>query len=147
MLNDRKGIHFSESSLLLDDVEQFAQRKFRYRREIEDIIQRGKQSGLDPVLDDLLFTAKFVSNAHSVLQRVGPGSEGTDNLVQEYSKNLKRSAELLQKFFPANSENIPEIIPNELLEQSGQGLEQLLNFLYEISWVKNYLLDTKKQGT
>jgi len=131
----------------LDDVEQFAGRKFRCRRKIEYILLYAEQSGAAVPLDDLLFIAKFVSNAHSVLKRVGAGSDGTENLVQEYSKNLKRSADILRTLLPAEPDPVSEKLRTELLEQSESGLDRLLNFLYEVSWIKNYLLDTKRQGT
>jgi hypothetical protein len=133
-----------QSASFLDAVEKFSGRVFRYRREIEYIFLRAEQSRHAIVLEELLFTAKFVSNAHAVLKRVGVGSDGTDKLLLEYSKNLKRSGELLRSFFPASQDAISKIIQTELLEQSESGMEKLLDFLYEVSWIKNYLMDTKR---
>jgi hypothetical protein len=147
MPKDNNLVRPEPRGAFLDRVEQFAGRNFQYRHEIEYLFQRSDQSGETNILDELLFTAKFVSNAHSVLQRLGPGSNGTENLAQEYSKNLKRSVDLLRMLLPQNPDVVSEKIRRELLGQSGEELEQLLNFLYEVSWIKNYLLDTTRQDS
>jgi hypothetical protein len=145
MPSKHNAVHESKITAYLDDVERFAGRKFHFRREMEYLFICSTQSAMRNIYDDLLSTAKFVSNAHSILKRVGPDNQEIGNLVREYQESLKNSTRLLRLLLSSAHDPTADEIERELFLQTQPGLENLLNFLYDLSWIKNFILDNEQR--
>jgi hypothetical protein len=128
----------------LDKVEKFASRKFKYYSDIALLMELSNDEAKKASFDELTFLSKFVSNAHSILQRASGGSTEALKLSDEFQKNLKKSIELFRKIINDTAVLTKEDFKNRFLSISRDNLPNLLSLLYELSWIKNYALDTKE---
>ena len=128
----------------LDKIDKFVSRKFKYYSEIALLMELSRDGVKKTLFDELTFLSKFVSNAHSILQRVGSGSAEVLKLSDEFQKNLKKSIDLFRKIINDTADLTKEDFENRFLSISHDNLPNLLSLLYELSWIKNYALDTKK---
>ena len=128
----------------LDKIDKFVSRKFKYYSEIALLMELSRDGVKKTLFDELTFLSKFVSNAHSILQRVGSGSTEVLKLSDEFHKNLKKSIELFRKIINDTADLTKEDFENRFLSISHDNLPNLLSLLYELSWIKNYALDTKE---
>ena len=128
----------------LDKIEKFVSRKFKYYSEIALLMELSRDGVKKALFDELTFLSKFVSNAHSILQRVGSGSAEVLKLSDEFQKNLKKSIDLFRKIINDTADLTKEDFENRFLSISHDNLPNLLSLLYELSWIKNYALDTKE---
>ena len=132
------------SRAYLDEVEKFASRKFKYYSEIALLIEISRDSAKRASFDELTFLSKFVTKAHSILQRVGNDSTDALKLSNEFQKNLKNSITLFRKIINDTTDVTKEAFENRFLSVSHDNLQNLLSLLYEVSWIKNYELDIKE---
>ena len=131
------------TKLFISEIEQFTHRRFKSKSKIEYLIQLSENKDVKPIFEELIFIAKFVSNAHRLLNREGIGDFDTEKLLNEYKINIQKASSLLTEVIS----NAPNDVKDEFLAinkiNSYQSLEDFLEFMNELSWIKNYYLDKK----
>ncbi|MBI4811124.1 MAG: hypothetical protein HY800_06760 [Ignavibacteriales bacterium] len=132
------------TKLFVSDVEKFAQKKFHFKPEIEYLLELSKENKLEQVFDELTFYAKFVSNAHNILNRTGMDGTDTVKLSDEYKLNLQRAYSLLSTLTEFAPDDVKNSFAKRIQIVSPDSVENLLSLMYELSWVKNYNLDKEK---
>ncbi len=94
---------------LLSDVEQFAHRKFRYRLEIGLLVEAAGTESLRRVWEDVLFNAKFLTNAYGLLKRVGSDSPDTVKLSSEFQDGVEKVSTLLRTLIKENPDEVRDL--------------------------------------
>ncbi|MBI1806918.1 MAG: hypothetical protein HYR76_07700 [Ignavibacteria bacterium] len=130
-----------ETNSLLDAVEQFAHRKFHYREEMAVLIELAQSTGGGQILDQITFHAKFISHAVTIMKRVGTDTDETAKLSAEFTRNLETTSELLHTLIDNAPEEIQNRFSTTFLSVSHESMNSLLDFLHDLSWLKNYSLD------
>ncbi len=133
-----------ETETYLDTVEEYTHRKFRFRDEVGVLVDLAATRTMERLFDDILFLAKFVSNANTILKRTGTGSEDTVKLSAEFKENLEKASSLLRTLVKEAPEEIKQHFLSSFFSLSRDGMNNLLALLYELTWIKNYKLDRKK---
>jgi len=128
----------------LSDIEQFAQRKFRYRLEIGLLIEAANSVSLRRVLDDILFHAKFLANAFNLLKRVGSDSPDTVKLSSEFQEGVEKVSTLLRTLIKESPKEMRDIFLKRFLSLSAESMNELLSLCTELSWMKNYSLEQNR---
>lgn len=130
---------------LIDAVEQFARRKFRYRVEVALLIDLAMSDGEKKLLDELTFHAKFVSHAFNILRRSGTLTDETNKLSAEFKNELEKTSKLLHMMVKGASEDSRNQFSARFLSLSHESMDNLLALLHDLSWIKNYSLDHGKK--
>ena len=91
-----------------------------------------------------MFYAKFISNAYAVLKRTGSAGEDTSRLSAEFEEKLGRSASLIRTMLADATQEVKTNFADRYLEQSPDTLSRFLEFLGELSWIKNYENEKKR---
>ena len=130
-----------ETQTYLDAVEQFAHRKFQFRDDLGLLTDLSESRNMKQLFDDILFFAKFVSNANNVLKRAGVHSEETQKLSAEFKESLEKSSTLLRTLVKEAPEEVKKDFTARFFSLSQESVSNLLSLLYELSWIKNYSLD------
>jgi len=130
-----------ETLTYLDTVEQFAHRTFQLRDDIAALMELAESRKMSRVFDDILFLAKFVSNARTVISRVGLESEETQKLASELKEQLERTTTLLRTIVKEAPEDLKLNFTTTYLTLGHENMANLFALLYELSWIKNYVLD------
>jgi hypothetical protein len=134
----------SETKSFLDDVEVFVHRKFQFRHDIELLVESSESGGMQSEFQHLIFYAKFLSNAYSVLKRVGFSSEEAEKLSVEFKTNMNKAVSILEMIINKISEHEKKRFLSTYCSLSQEGINSFLMLMYELSWVKNYLLDHER---
>ena len=126
----------------LTGVEKFAGKTFLHRKEIGLLIDLAGERSRQTQFDELVFLAKFSSHSFAILKRTGLQSEDTAKLSAEFSESLRRIASLLELLTADAPAEISRIFQTSFLVPSPENMSRLIAFLHELSWLKNYALDT-----
>ncbi|MFI5250854.1 MAG: hypothetical protein ACHQQQ_00355 [Bacteroidota bacterium] len=129
---------------LTDDVEIYAARKFIFRREIETLFEISEEQNLRQILNDVLFYAKFVTNASALLSRQGMKQGETDKLEIEFKSNLEKVMNLVKTIVKDAPEDMRLPISQKFFLLNSEGLTNFLKVLHELTWFKNYFIDHKE---
>ncbi len=134
------------TKLFISEIEQFTQRRLKFKLKIEYLIQLSENEDVKIIFEELIFIAKFISNTHRLLNRAGIGNFDTEKLLNEYKINIQKASSLLTEIIS----NAPNDVRDEFLLinrfNSYKDLENFLEFMNELSWIKNYYLDKKTIG-
>lgn len=156
-----------ETAKLLDEIEVFAQRKLRYRPEISallELVPRGSAKGIPlgdfalgstpltiasglgrrEMLADIIFLAKFLWNVYNLMQRIGPAEEGYPKLSAEFRDALEKFSTLIKTLIKESSEEMKEKFKTTFFSLSQESMSNLVQLASDLSWLKNYAIDTKK---
>ncbi|MBI1804701.1 MAG: hypothetical protein HY033_02500 [Ignavibacteriae bacterium] len=133
-----------ETDAYLIELEKFAARKFQYRREVGILIDLAEQRSMQPLFEQIIFLAKFASSSFNILKRSGVESEETAKLSTEYAESLRKITSLLELLTAEAPNEITEIFQRSFLNLSHESVNRFMALLYELSWVKNSLLDNRR---
>lgn len=135
----------AETTAYLDAVEQFARRLFKFRRDIEYLVELSKTGTGRQTFDEMIFHAKFITSASAVLKRSGPQTEDTRNLSNELRNGLERVSSLIHTIIEKAPEDVRSQFVRGYFSPTPGHLTNLLALLYELSWVKNYTIDRERR--
>ena len=124
-------------------VEKFVHRKFQFKSEIEALIELDRVGAMRQVLEDVLFYAKFLSNAQAILNRTGANDDNIKKLKAEFEKKLEEISELLRRLLNGSPEDFKGKFDSRFFPLTPDCMNNLLSLLYELSWIKNYQLDNE----
>jgi len=103
-----------------------------------------RNSTLDD-FDRLTFLAKFASNAHRIMQRIGTSGEGYDKLAREFGSSIEEVTALVQRLIHSAPEEDKRRLASSYLQLSVNALDELLSLLSDLSWYKNWKIDHPDQ--
>ena len=137
-----------ETARLLDEVETSVRRKFRLREDIGLLIDAGVAAHKEEVLDEAAFVAKFLTKANEVLRREGLSSDETKNMAKEFEAKLGTLAQHIASLSGGLDAAGRRAMSERYLSMTQDGLKNLLSLAEELSWLKNFMLDTRsgRQG-
>jgi hypothetical protein len=95
-------------------------------------------------MEDVVFNAKFITQALNVLKRVGPGNNDTAKLSAELNQMMEKTGTLLRTIMKESPEERKQHFLSTFLSLTGESMNNFTGLLYELHWMKNYLLDQKK---
>ena len=125
----------------LTDVERFAARRFRHRLELGLLIDSLGSEELTRDFEQLIFYAKFLTHAGGILARTGLAETDTKQMAQEYAATMQRALGLLEKMCSRLPEEDRRVF-DRLVGMTHEHMKNLMSLMNELSWIKNYLLDT-----
>src|SRR5713101_5796458 len=123
----------------LGDVERFANRKLYYRSEIATLVRLAMTYPQKGIFEEIIFLAKFLWNSYNVMQRIGPAGEGYPKLSAEFRDTLEKMTTLIKE----GPEEVREKFKT-LFSMSHESMNNLLRLIDDLSWVKNYSIDTQR---
>jgi hypothetical protein len=138
--------HKPETLLFITAVEKHADRKFRFHEEIAILVDLSSEISRREIFNELIFLAKFITNASSVLRRMGADSSDTAKLSAEFQKNLEKSVLLIGRIIEGTPNEIANMFKARFLPLKKESMDELIALINELSRIKNYELDTEKQN-
>ena len=128
----------------LAEAERFSKRRFRHRLELGLLIDVLDSDELTKSFEELIFYAKFLTHAGGILARKGLAEEETSQMAKEYAATMQRALGLLERIRGRLKEgDRPTFDP--IIGMTHDHMKQFMSLMNELSWIKNYLLDTKTQ--
>jgi len=133
----------SDPKAFVASVESFSGRTFRFRDEIASLVGIVHERNMRGLFEDIVFNAKFISNALNILRKTGTGNQETAKLSAELAGMTEKTVTLLRTVVKEAPEEFKQRFTGTFLAGSERGMNELIALLYELHWVKNYFLDMR----
>ncbi len=125
----------------LSEVEKHSGTRFRNMGDLEAIVGRRSDPACRELYEEILFVAKFLSNARKVLGLSGLDASETAPLSAEFARELGRFPGLISSLLSHGSGT------GETAGPAGQeDLARLLDLCTELACIKSYELDAARRG-
>jgi|GEM_PF-262652 len=140
-------LHWMNATLPPHDVmlalESISGGKLTRHRDLEALIELAQRTQRGDLLADLSFHAKFVAKSSRTLARIGPDAEGARGLSAEMQKELETVKSLAGQLLAQGSEEQRAAFEESYFRITPEALQNCLALCSDLSWYKNWLLDTK----
>ena len=124
-------------------IDELSSHRLTNRDDIEVLVEFAQLKNQPTRLERIVFLAKFLSNTYGILKRSGGDTEGYDKLSGEFHVNLEEAVGQLKSLIEEAPAGLKESFSSKFLVLSGEGFENLLSLLYDLSWIKNWYIDQK----
>ena len=122
-------------------IDEFSQHKLRDQGAIGILVDLAHLKRQEAQLEEIAFLSKFLSNTNGILKRSGPDTEGYEKLTREFQLNLENVIQELKKLIDGAPQATKEAFMSRFLAMTGESFENLMNLLYDLSWLKNWYID------
>jgi hypothetical protein len=130
---------------LLSELETFSGGTITHRSDLGMLLECGRSGADRDVLDELGFFSKFLHRTYGIMTRIGRKGEGYDRLANEFQEAVAKTRGLVTSLIAGSPEDVRERITATYLAMTQEGLENLLSLCHDLSWYKNWLIDTKRE--
>jgi hypothetical protein len=96
---------------------------------------------MQPLLEDLAFSAKFIVKSFELMQRIGKDGNGYEKVAQEFSAQIPKSQSVLKQLLEKADPMTKAHFSGNYLEMNTLTLENLMQLYHDLSWYKNYRID------
>lgn len=124
-------------------AETFAARMFRHRDDITLLLETCRARNQQQLFDDLVFNAKFITNALQILKRVGADNADAAKLSVELREMMEKTSTLLTTIIKEIPDARRQRFLDTFLALSQPAMAELMTLLAELAWVKNFMLDQR----
>ncbi len=131
---------------LLDTLTTFSNNALTCPDDLAVVLETALQQNAESDLADLSFLAKFLHRTYGIMTRIGKDGEGYGRLAEEFGENLQKVVGHLHKLISVASPDVRHRFEREYLAMTPQSLNRLLALMYDLSWYKNWLIDTGNRG-
>jgi hypothetical protein len=128
---------------LVETLIRFSGERISRPRDLSIILEIGDGKENGPLLEELVFLAKFVRRTYGIMERIGKEADGYDRLAKEFSENLTKAGDLIRTLAARCSAEEAERFENEYFALTHTALANLLSLLYDLEWYKNWQIDHK----
>jgi hypothetical protein len=133
------------TAALVDALDVFSRHKLTRKDDLGVLVELAALSNAKAQLEELSFTAKFISRTYSIMRRIGPQDKAYDGFAREFAEQLER-AEKLGRSLLHNAPGVTqEHFASTYYYRSPEALERHLALLYDLSWYKNWLIDHRTE--
>jgi hypothetical protein len=133
------------TSALVDALDAFSQHKLTRKSDLGIFLELATRPDAKATLEQLSFTAKFISRTFGIMRRLGMEDKAYAGLAHQFTEQLERAEimgrSLLQQAPPGTQEHFA----STYYAPSPEALEHHLALLYDLSWYKNWLIDHRTE--
>lgn len=138
-------IELSQSTTaLIEKIETLSGKQLAYKKELGLLVELVGQHQQIAVLDQLSFLGKFVHNAFRILKRIDNDDKDNQRLAKEFQENIEKTKTLMKDIISYAPSDVQRDFHQKFLDLTPVALEHLLLFCKDLSWYKNYQIDTRR---
>jgi hypothetical protein len=124
-------------------LNDFSAHKLTHQDDVATLLELVRTKDQKDKLEEIAFLAKFLSNTYAILKRSNTDALGYDKLSQEFQSNLDRVIGILKEIVAEAPSTTKEDFSSRFFSMTASGFENLMNLLYDLSWLKNWIIDQK----
>ncbi|MGC9092988.1 MAG: hypothetical protein ACP5JH_07065 [Bacteroidota bacterium] len=125
-------------------IQEFSNNRLRLPETLELLIELRDIAHREREFQELIFSAKALKNLSAIIKRIKPDAEGYDKLANEFQSQLDRVRAELESLVAAAPVEVASRFRESFLTASQESLNQLFDLIQDLSWVKNFVIDTKQ---
>ncbi len=133
------------TSTLVDSLDAFSQHKLTRKNDLGVLVELARISNAKQTLDELSFTAKFISRTFGIMRRIGAQDAAYDGLSRQFAGQLEKAEALGRSLLEHAPAGTGEQFASTYYARSPEALERHLALLYDLSWYKNWLIDNRTE--
>jgi hypothetical protein len=133
----------SSTETLLAQLDTLSAGTLSHRDDLGLLLDLGEQQKQRDVLDELCFLAKFVTGTYKIMTRIGPDGEGYPTVERQFTGNIARVKNLLARLMAGAAAPERERFDGTYAAMTASGMHNLLALCRDLSWYKNWRIDTK----
>lgn len=133
-----------ETATLLASLDELSKHTLVRRADLGTLIEVAASANKRDTLEKLSFVAKFLVRTYGIMKRIGPQGNGYDTLRGEFSTNLATSRPLMEDLLAGAPEDVRKRMTNDYLSLTPASIDNLLLLFRDLSWYKNWLIDTRR---
>ncbi|NUN69783.1 MAG: hypothetical protein HUU02_08750 [Bacteroidetes bacterium] len=126
---------------LLSEITTLSGNSLQRAMDLGTLLELAAQHDRQQPLEDLAFSAKFITKSFDLMQRIGKDGNGYEKLAAEFSAQVTRSQELLRALLVSADAMTTAHFSGNYLEMNTLTLENLMKLYHDLSWYKNYRID------
>ncbi|MSP64858.1 MAG: hypothetical protein EXR24_01235 [Ignavibacteria bacterium] len=133
-----------ETKSFINEVNIFSKNRLQKIEDLEILTELSEKDNNQNVFNDIIFISKFMTNALTIMKRIGVAGDGYDKLITEYNKGMndvKTNIELIIKNLDSE---IKERFNNNYFQITQESMSNFVILLSDLTWVKNWKLEFKK---
>ena len=105
------------------------------------LLELAQRQSLQPMLDDLAFSAKFLVKSIELMKRIGEGGDGYEKLEKEVAAQTEKSRTIITRLLDGADALTQSHIRGTYLSMDTVSLQNLLQLFHDLRWYKNYQMD------
>ncbi len=133
------------TSSLVDALDVFSQHKLTRKNDLGVLVELARQSDAMEALEELGFTAKFISRTYGIMRRLGAQDKAYEGLSRQFAEQVEKAEALGRSLLQHAPPGTEEHFASTYYARSPEGLERHLALLYDLSWYKNWLIDHRTE--
>jgi hypothetical protein len=130
---------------LLSELDKFSGGTIAHRSDLGILLESGRVPRVRGLLEELSFFSKFLDRTYRIMTRIGRNGEGYDRLASEFSEAVAKTRDLVTSLISESPGDVRKRFADTYLALTQEGLENLLSLCHDLSWYKNWLIDTKPE--
>src|SRR3990172_3976065 len=128
---------------LLSKISAASGNRLQRQLDLGVLIEVAFQKQVQPALDDLAFSAKFLTKSFELMKRIGKEGEGYEKLEMEFTVQVEKSrAAIRQLLEPADAVTRTHFA-GTYLGMDTMALQNLMQLFHDLGWYKNYRIDSR----
>jgi hypothetical protein len=133
----------SSTEALLAQLDTLSAGTLSHRDDLGLLLDLGVRQKQGDVLGELCFLAKFVTGTYKIMTRIGPEGEGYPTVERQFTENFARVKDLLARLLAWAAPPERERFESTYASMTASGMHNLLALCQDLSWYKNWCIDTK----
>jgi hypothetical protein len=133
------------TSTLVDALDAFSQHKLTRKNDLGVLVELAVHPDAKAALNELSFTAKFISRTYGIMRRIGAQDKGYEALSRQFAEQLGKAETLGRTLLRHAPAGTLEHFASTYYARSPEALERHLALLYDLSWYKNWLIDHRTE--
>jgi hypothetical protein len=135
-----------ETISFVDRVDAYSEYRLKNKQDIALLIQLSKDYGKQREFDDLTFHAKYIYRLFGIIQRTTPDSEAYPKLRNEFQDGLEKVSILIRSLIKEGVDAVEQRFADKYFALTHTSMENLINLSYDLSWIKNWNIDTQNES-
>jgi hypothetical protein len=127
----------------LSDINEVSGKSLKRSLDLGALLQIAEEQSQKTMLDDLAFSAKFITKSFELMQRIGRDGNGYEKLSEEFSMQIKKSQEILKQLLDKTDAMTKAHFTGNYLEMNTLTMQNLMQLFHDLSWYKNYQIDKR----
>ncbi len=132
-----------KTKTLLTSINKASGNRLKRSMDLGALIEIAEENSSGELLNDLAFSAKFISKSFDLMQRIGKEGNGYEKLSEEFSEQIKKSQLMIKQFLSLSDPMTKAHFTGSYLEMNTLTMQNLMQLYHDLSWYKNYQLDQR----
>jgi hypothetical protein len=124
-------------------LNDFSDHKLTRQDDLAVLLELAQTKNQAEDLEEIAFLAKFLTSTYGILKRSNSEVAGYDKLSNEFRSNLDKVTEMLKRIVAEAPPTTKGDFSSRFCSLTANGFENLMNLLYDLSWLKNWINDQK----